>query len=107
MVAKMIVKIDDVSKSYNKHSVIKAISLDIEKGERVVILGPSGCGKTTLLRIVAGFIHPDQGKVIIDGNVVRIMGNVSLSLKTDRWGWSFKTLPFGLICLIIKTLNLD
>jgi len=59
MVTKMIVKIDNVSKSYNKTPVIRDISLDIEKGERVVILGPSGCGKTTLLRMVAGFIHPD------------------------------------------------
>ena len=63
----MIVKIDNVSKSYNKTPVIRIVSLDIEKGERVVILGPSGCGKTTLLRMVAGFIHPDQGKISIDG----------------------------------------
>ncbi len=104
----MIVKIDNVSKSYNKHSVIKAISLDIEKGERVVILGPSGCGKTTLLRIVAGFIHPDQGKVIIDGNVVADNGKCIIEPENRQVGmvfqdlalWphmsSYKNLEFGL-----------
>ncbi len=104
----MIVKIDNVSKSYNKHSVIRAISLDIEKGERVVILGPSGCGKTTLLRIVAGFIHPDQGKVIIDGNVVADNGKCIIEPENRQVGmvfqdlalWphmsSYKNLEFGL-----------
>jgi len=88
----MIVKIDDVSKSYNKNSAIKAISLDIEKGERVVILGPSGCGKTTLLRIVAGFIHPDQGKVIIDGNVVADNGKCIIEPENRQVGMVFQDL---------------
>jgi iron(III) transport system ATP-binding protein len=88
----MIVKIDNVSKSYNKHSVIRAISLDIEKGERVVILGPSGCGKTTLLRIVAGFIHPDQGKVTIDGNVVADNGKCIIEPENRQVGMVFQDL---------------
>lgn len=88
----MIVKIDNVSKSYNKYSVIREISLDIEKGERVVILGPSGCGKTTLLRIVAGFIHPDQGKVIIDGNVVADNGKCIVEPENRQVGMVFQDL---------------
>ncbi len=104
----MIVKIDNVSKSYNKTPVIRGISLDIEKGERVVILGPSGCGKTTLLRMVAGFIHPDQGKIIIDGNVVADNGQSIIEPEKRQIGmvfqdlalWphmsSYKNLEFGL-----------
>ncbi len=64
---KMIVKIENVTKAYSNTPVIREMSLGIEKGERIVILGPSGCGKTTLLRMIAGFIHPDKGKLIIDG----------------------------------------
>jgi ABC-type Fe3+/spermidine/putrescine transport system ATPase subunit len=104
----MIVKIENVSKSYNKTPVIKAISLDIEKGERVVILGPSGCGKTTLLRMIAGFIHPDKGKLIIDGKTVtdnrkciigpesRQIGMVFQDLALWPHMTSYKNIEFGL-----------
>ena len=92
MVTKMIVKIDNVSKSYNKTPVIRDISLDIEKGERVVILGPSGCGKTTLLRMVAGFIHPDQGKIIMDSNVVADNGKCVIEPESRQVGMVFQDL---------------
>ncbi len=108
MVAKMIVKIENVSKSYNKTPVIKALSLDIEKGERVVFLGPSGCGKTTLLRMIAGFIHPDKGRMIIDNRIVSKDGKCIIGPEKRQVGmvfqdlalWphmsSYKNLEFGL-----------
>ncbi len=46
------------------------ISLGIEDGELITLLGPSGCGKTTLLRIIAGFIRPTSGRVIVGGRDV-------------------------------------
>ena len=46
------------------------VSLEIKKGEFFSLLGPSGCGKTTLLRIIAGFEHPDKGALTLDGNDV-------------------------------------
>ncbi len=88
----MIVKIDNVSKSYNNIPVISSITLDIEKGERVVILGPSGCGKTTLLRLVAGFIHPDKGKIIIDGRVVADNGKCVIASENRQVGMVFQDL---------------
>jgi spermidine/putrescine transport system ATP-binding protein len=65
--AKKLIQIEDVVKEFDKQVVLKGINLDIYENEFVTLLGPSGCGKTTLLRIIAGFLKPDKGKVIMDG----------------------------------------
>jgi taurine transport system ATP-binding protein len=49
---------------------LKNVSLDLEPGDLLSVLGPSGCGKTTLLNIVAGFLSPTEGKVVLNGNRV-------------------------------------
>jgi len=50
---------------------LKDVSLDIEAGQIITVLGPSGCGKTTLLNIVAGFLAPTEGKVVLNGKTVQ------------------------------------
>ncbi len=59
-----------IEKSFGDKPIIRQISLDIESGERFVLLGHSGCGKTTLLRMVAGFETPDAGQVWLEGEDV-------------------------------------
>jgi len=88
----MIVKIENVYKAYNKIPVIREMSLGIEKGERIVILGPSGCGKTTLLRMIAGFIHPDKGKLIIEGKTVAANGKCIIEPEGRQVGMVFQDL---------------
>jgi spermidine/putrescine transport system ATP-binding protein len=61
------VVIGELSKSFGDFTALNNVSLEIKKGEFFSLLGPSGCGKTTLLRIIAGFEHPDTGSVTIDG----------------------------------------
>ncbi len=92
MVTKMIVKIENISKSYNKTPVIREMSLDIEKRERVVVLGQSGCGKTTLLRMIAGFIHPDKGRLFIDGKTVADNGKCIIEPESRQVGMVFQDL---------------
>jgi spermidine/putrescine transport system ATP-binding protein len=58
---------EDVSKHFGAIRAVDHVSLAIRKGEFFSLLGPSGCGKTTLLRILAGFEHPDTGRVLLDG----------------------------------------
>lgn len=55
-------------KSFGKFTAVDNVSLEIPKGSFFSILGPSGCGKTTLLRMLAGFIEPTAGDIVIKGN---------------------------------------
>ncbi len=54
--------------------IINNLDLTVNKGEMVSLLGPSGCGKTTVLRMIAGFLIPDAGKVIFGGRDVTVIG---------------------------------
>ena len=65
--AKKIIEIKNVSKSFGDKDVLKDINLYINQGEFLTLLGPSGCGKTTLLRMIAGFLQPDSGSILLDG----------------------------------------
>jgi spermidine/putrescine transport system ATP-binding protein len=67
------VVIGGVSKSFGDFRVLNNVSFEIRKGEFFSLLGPSGCGKTTLLRIIAGFEHPDLGTVTFDGSDVLLL----------------------------------
>jgi ABC-type Fe3+/spermidine/putrescine transport system ATPase subunit len=60
------VRMERVGKRYGPHWVVRGVSLSILPGEFYTLLGPSGCGKTTLLRMVAGFAQPDEGRIIVD-----------------------------------------
>src|SRR5438128_9399613 len=59
-----------VSKAYKDTTAVDDLSLHIKDREFVALLGPSGCGKTTTLRMLAGFIRPDSGQILIDGKDV-------------------------------------
>ena len=60
-------RIDAVVKKFGGVRAVDRLSLDIRAGEFFALLGPSGCGKTTLLRILAGFETPDEGRILLDG----------------------------------------
>jgi ABC-type Fe3+/spermidine/putrescine transport system ATPase subunit len=62
-----ILDIHNLTKRYGDLAAVEALDLSVAHGETVALLGESGCGKTTTLRMVAGFIRPDQGLVLIDG----------------------------------------
>lgn len=59
-----------ISRRFGQTLVLDGIDLDIRDGEFLTLVGPSGCGKTTLLRIIAGLDHADEGQVAIDGTPV-------------------------------------
>ena len=61
------VRVSGISKRFGSVTALHRVSLEVAAGEFFALLGPSGCGKTTLLRILAGLDHPDEGSVSIDG----------------------------------------
>lgn len=65
-----IIELKNIAVSFDGEAVLKDFNLRIRGGEFVTLLGPSGCGKTTTLRIVGGFVHPDQGDVFFNGQKI-------------------------------------
>lgn len=62
-----LLRIEGVSKKFGTFRAVDRLSLDIGAGEFFALLGPSGCGKTTLLRMLAGFETPDEGRILLGG----------------------------------------
>src|ERR687884_190034 len=62
-----LVRFDGVSRRFSDVAALDGVSLDIFEREFFALLGPSGCGKTTLLRMLAGFEQPSEGRILLDG----------------------------------------
>jgi len=62
-----LLEIQGVTRRFGAFTAVDKVSLDIAAGEFFTLLGPSGCGKTTLLRMIAGFDLPDEGRIVLDG----------------------------------------
>lgn len=63
----IIISLDKISKKFDDEVILDNIELDIRDKEFITFLGPSGCGKTTMLRIIAGFLEADSGRVMFEG----------------------------------------
>ena len=87
----------NVSKEYQSPadtgsvSVLKDITLKIEKGRSVAIVGPSGCGKSTLLNIIGALDRPTAGRVLFDGNDLTKAGDIELAgIRNSEIGFVFQ-----------------
>lgn len=61
------ISIQNVSKQFGNVYALRHVDLEIETGEKIVIIGPSGSGKSTLIRCINGLEHPTEGRIIVDG----------------------------------------
>ncbi|MBQ8506449.1 MAG: ABC transporter ATP-binding protein [Clostridia bacterium] len=73
---------ESLEKSFGDTQVLRGVNLDVRPGEFVTLLGPSGCGKTTTLRIIAGLLEPDGGRVLLDGKDITKLAPEKRDLNT-------------------------
>ena len=98
-----IIELRNVSKSFDGETVLKNLFLDIHDKEFITLLGPSGCGKTTTLRIIGGFVEPDEGDVCFMGARIKDLPPYKRNVNTVFQRYAlfphlnvFENIAFGL-----------
>jgi len=62
-----LLQIQEISKAFGGVQAVNRVSLDVNQGDLMSVIGPNGAGKTSLLNMISGFYHPDQGHILLDG----------------------------------------
>jgi phospholipid/cholesterol/gamma-HCH transport system ATP-binding protein len=85
-----IVELIDVHKSFDSTDVLRGVSLALPKGETHVVMGGSGSGKTVMLRLTAGLVRPDSGRIRLFGTSIERMSEEELLPLRRRLGYVFQ-----------------
>lgn len=95
------VEFKDVRKSFGNKEVLSACSFDVAAGKLTAVVGPSGCGKSTIIDLVAGYIAPDAGSVLLDGSLIQGPASDRLVVFQETalfpWKSTLKNVMFGSI----------
>ncbi len=86
------IELAQVTKAHGTRLILDGLDLKISARERVVLSGPSGCGKTTILRLIAGFIAPDQGSVSVNSQLASRDGRILVPPEMRALGYVFQDL---------------
>ena len=73
-----LVEVVDVVKAFDGHQVLRGLSFSARKGETLVVMGGSGSGKTVLLRLIAGLLRPDRGRITVFGRSIERLSEEEL-----------------------------
>jgi phospholipid/cholesterol/gamma-HCH transport system ATP-binding protein len=84
------IEVIDLYKSFGKLAVLRGVNLTIEKGESVTVIGGSGSGKSVLIKHVIGLLHPDKGRVIVDGQLMNNLDEFGLNELRKKFGMLFQ-----------------
>jgi phospholipid/cholesterol/gamma-HCH transport system ATP-binding protein len=85
-----LIRLDQVNMTFGDLPVLSDISLDIRRGETLVIIGESGCGKTVLLKLIIGLLTPSAGRVVFDSRVLAELNDRELTRERLRFGFLFQ-----------------
>ncbi len=84
------IELTGVQKRFGEQIVLDGVDFTVAEGETVALLGPSGTGKSVLLKHINGLIHPDAGKVVVDGSDVGHLPRKVLALLRTKIGYVFQ-----------------
>jgi len=85
------IELRNIHKSYGANHVLRGVSLDIKKGESLVVIGGSGSGKSVLLKHIIGLLKPDEGEVIVDSAVLSQLDEDGLNEVRKKFGMLFQS----------------
>lgn len=85
-----IIEVRDVYKNFESLEVLKGCSIDVVRGETLVVIGGSGCGKSVLLKHMIGLLRPDSGTVFFEGEEMSSMSTAQLARVRRRFGMVFQ-----------------
>lgn len=85
------IQVRNLHKEFDGHQVLKGLSLEVEKGETMVIMGRSGCGKSILLKLIIRLIEPDSGEIWIDGEDIAGLNEKQMDEVRKRFGMVFQS----------------
>lgn len=102
---KSLLEIKNLKKDYDKNIILKDISLNINKGEVVVIIGPSGCGKSTLLRCINGLEQIKGGEILLNGEVISNQSK-NMHLVRQKIGMVFQSYDLFPHMTILENITL-
>lgn len=84
------IRVENVSKQFNKTRALKNVSLEVNKGDIISLIGPSGSGKSTLLRCIHGLEHADSGKIYMDDEWMNPDDEKKFRAQRNRMGFVFQ-----------------
>lgn len=84
------IRVENVSKNFNKTHALKNVSLEVNKGDIISLIGPSGSGKSTLLRCIHGLEHVDTGKIYMDNEWMNPDDEKKFRAQRNRMGFVFQ-----------------
>lgn len=84
------IRVENVSKQFNKTRALKNVSLEVNKGDIISLIGPSGSGKSTLLRCIHGLEHVDTGKIYMDNEWMNPDDEKKFRAQRNRMGFVFQ-----------------
>ncbi|MDX1583187.1 MAG: ABC transporter ATP-binding protein [Thermoanaerobaculia bacterium] len=84
------IELQDIRKSFGEKQVLRGVSVEVSRGESLVIVGASGTGKSVTLKHIIGLLRPDEGRVVIDGVDLWELSSVELNRIRRKFGMSFQ-----------------